>query len=57
MKNCPKIPQVVKMANQMKELSLEEIWKNDTDEDNMSKTGLELCEIEDYFDGPQDPYY
>jgi len=72
MKNCPKIPQVVKMENQMIELSAEEIGKNDTNdestvgvtyeelgmnntnEDNMSNAGLELCEIEDYFDGPQD---
>ncbi|RHN45246.1 hypothetical protein MtrunA17_Chr7g0228331 [Medicago truncatula] len=58
MKNCPKIPQVVKKENQMRELSIEEIWKNDMTEDNMSITGLELCEIEDYFDGPdQNPEY
>ncbi|KEH22811.1 putative methyl-CpG DNA binding protein [Medicago truncatula] len=53
MKNCPKMPQGVKMENQMRELSLEDIWKNDTTENNMSNTWLELCEIQDYFDGPQ----
>jgi hypothetical protein len=57
MKNCPKIYQVVKMENQMIELALEEIGKNDMNdestmaityeeignmnEDNMSNTGLE----------------
>jgi len=57
MKNCRKIYQVVKMENQMIELALEEIGKNDMNdestmavtceeignmnEDNMSNTGLE----------------
>jgi hypothetical protein len=61
MKNCPKIYQVVKMENQMIELSLEEIGKNDINdestmevtyeeignmnEDNMINTRLELCGV------------